>query len=85
MKYQHLFEPIKIGKTTIKKGKIRITNADEVYFYITGDTDYKINFDPDFNNPRTYVGVNPDETTAEWIKKAVSKGYDKLFDKIWKI
>ena len=67
------------GKKTISKGKIRITGADEVYFYITGDTDYKINFDPDFHNPETYVGVNPDETTEEWIKKAAAKGYDKLF------
>ena len=67
------------GKRTVSKGKIRIVEADEVCFYITGDTDYKINFDPDFNNPQTYVGVNPDLTTEEWIKKAVSKGYDKLF------
>ena len=67
------------GKRTISKGKIRIVEADEVYFYITGDTDYKINFDPDFNDPKTYVGVNPDETTEEWIKRAASKGYDKLF------
>ena len=66
------------GKKSISKDKIRITNADEVYFYITGDTDYKINFDPDFNDPKAYVGVNPDQTTEEWIKKAISKGYDKL-------
>ena len=70
---------VKGGKRTIRKGKIHIVEADEVCFYITGDTDYKINFDPDFNNPQTYVGVNPDQTTEEWIKKAVSKGYDKLF------
>ena len=67
------------GKRSIDKGKIRISEADEVYCYITGDTDYKINFNPDFNDPKTYVGVNPDATTEEWIKKAVSKGYDKLF------
>ena len=66
------------GKKNISKGKIHVSNADEVCFYITGDTDYKINYAPDFNDPKAYVGVNPDETTAEWIKKAASKGYDKL-------
>ena len=67
------------GNKSIENGKIQISGADEVCFYITGDTDYKINFAPDFNDPKAYVGVNPDETTAEWIKNAAAKGYDKLF------
>lgn len=44
-------------------------------FYITADTDYKPNFDPDFKEPKTYVGVNPEETTKEWMNNAVSQGY----------
>ena len=67
------------GTTTIKDGKIYISGADEVVFYITADTDYKVNFDPDFSDPQAYVGVNPDETTAQWMKEAKEKGYDKLF------
>ena len=67
------------GKQEIKDSKIIIDGADEVYFYITADTDYKINFDPDFNDPKAYVGVDPEETTKKWIKDAVSKGYDKLY------
>ncbi len=67
------------GKKKIENGQIHITGADEVYFYITADTDYKINFDPDFSDPKTYVGVNPEETTKKWLNAAVAKGYDKLF------
>lgn len=68
------------GKSEIKDGKIYIKEADEVVFYVTADTDYKINFNPDFDNPKTYVGVNPDETTEQWIKNAVANGYDALFE-----
>ena len=67
------------GKMEVKEGKIRISGADEVCLYVTADTDYKINFDPDFSDPKAYVGVNPDETTALWMKNAVKKGYDELF------
>lgn len=67
------------GKQTISNGKICIDGADEVVFYVTADTDYKINFDPDFKDPKTYVGVNPDSTTDEWMKSAVAKGYETLF------
>ena len=42
-------------------GKLTVKGADEVVFYITADTDYKPNFDPDFKEPKTYVGVNPEE------------------------
>ena len=67
------------GHYTLEENAIKIVGADEVCFYITADTDYKINFDPDFNDPKTYVGVNPEETTKKWIKDAVAKGYDELF------
>ena len=66
------------GETTVENGKICISNANEVCFYITADTDYKIEFDPDFNDPQAYVGVNPDETTEEWLENAAAKGYDEL-------
>ena len=67
------------GKQEVKNGQIHITGADEVCFYITADTDYKINFDPDFDDPKAYVGVNPDETTNSWMQGALAKGYDALF------
>ena len=67
------------GKQFVRDGKIYIAHADEVCFYVTADTDYKINFDPDFSDPKAYVGVNPDETTKAWMDNAVAKGYDELF------
>ena len=67
------------GTLSNANGKLSVNNADEVVFFVTADTDYKINFNPDFTNPRTYVGVNPAETTNEWMQKAIEKGYDALY------
>ena len=67
------------GRMQVKEGRIHITEADEVVFYITADTDYKINFAPDFKDSKAYVGVNPDLTTEEWINAAIAKGYDALY------
>ena len=66
------------GQTLMKKG------ADEVVFLITADTDYHINFDPDFHNPKTYVGVQPEVTTEKWMQKAVERGYTQLFQRHFK-
>ena len=66
------------GTLSNADGKLRIKGADEVVFLITADTDYRINFDPDFSNPKTYVGVNPAETTRQWMQDAVKAGYDEL-------
>ena len=71
--------PTKGGTLSNADGKITVKDADEAVFLITADTDYKINFDPDFKDPKTYVGVNPAETTRQWMDNAVSMGYDVLF------
>lgn len=68
------------GTLTNADGKLTVKDADEVIFYVTADTDYKINFNPDFKDPKTYVGVNPAETTRQWMDNAVSKGYATLFN-----
>ena len=60
------------------EGNIHVEGADEVYFLITADTDYQINFDPDFKDPKTYVGVDPLRTTREWMKQAASLSYAEL-------
>lgn len=67
------------GTLSNADGKITIKDADGVVFLVTADTDYKINFDPDFKDPKTYVGVNPAETTRQWMDNAVTMGYDVLF------
>ena len=72
------------GTLSNQNGKLTVNGADEVVFLVTADTDYLINFNPDFNNPKTYVGVNPSETTAAWMKDAVAMGYEALFDAHYK-
>lgn len=68
------------GKLTNENGRLKIEGADEVTFLVTADTDYKINFNPDFNDPKTYVGVNPSKTTRDWLDKAATMGYEALYE-----
>jgi len=68
------------GIVKFEKDKLVAKNCNSVTFYITADTDYKINFDPDFTDSKAYVGENPFTTTKKWIEEATKKGYDKIFD-----
>ena len=65
--------------TTTNDGRIIIKDANEVIFLLTADTDYKMNFSPDFKNPKTYVGSHPEYTTQKTMDEAVQKGYDELY------
>lgn len=67
------------GEVRCENGAIVVKNADEVEIFLTADTDYKPNYDPDFNDPKAYVGVDPDKTTRQWMKRALRKSWDKLF------
>lgn len=69
------------GTVSNAGGVLRVDSADEVVFLLTADTDYQPNYDPDFNDPKAYVGVNPDETTAHWMDAAAKKSYRKLFQR----
>ena len=75
---------VKGGSLNNADGRITVKEADEVIFYVTADTDYKMNFAPDFTDPKTYVGVNPLETTQQWMKDAVAKGYANLLNEHYK-
>lgn len=80
MKYVVRIHAEAVGGTVSNANNcITVKDADEVVFYVTADTDYKMNFNPDFKNPRTYVGVNPEKTTKNWLCNAVRKGYDNLW------
>ena len=59
-------------------------DADEVVFLISADTDYKANNNPDYNDPKTYVGVDPLATTLDWVSKAEGKGYAQLLEEHYK-
>lgn len=67
------------GDLVAKDGKITVTGADEVVFLITADTDYKMNFDPDFKDPQAYVGNDPVQTTLAMMQQASARSYDELY------
>lgn len=68
------------GRLDNDGNRIKVTSADEVVFIITADTDYKMNFDPDFNDPKTYVGTDPLATTKKWLNNAAGKTFDYLLN-----
>lgn len=68
------------GKRINDGRRIQVKGADEVVFLIAADTDYQPNFNPDFNNPHTYVGVNPQQTTRQWIDDAAVLDYNRLLE-----
>ena len=59
-------------------GKLIAKGADEVVFILTADTDYKINYNPDFKDPKAYVGVDPVASTDAMMKAAAARSYDEL-------
>lgn len=80
MKFALRFRAINKGGTVrVENGKLVIKDANEVVFLLTADTDYKMNYNPDFNSPETYVGNNPSETTRNMMKQAEAKTYEVLY------
>ncbi len=67
------------GTTTVEQDRLIVKDADEVVFLLTADTDYKMNFQPDFRDPKTYVGSDPEQMTRKTMEGAVRKGYDELY------
>ena len=67
------------GTTTVEQDRLIVKDADEVVFLLTADTDYKMNFHPDFKDPKTYVGSDPEQTTRKTMEGAIRKGYDELY------
>ena len=72
------------GAVAYADGKITVDGADEVTLLLTADTDYKPNYNPDFNDANAYVGVDPVKTTAQWMKAATKKNFGKLFAEHYK-
>ncbi|WP_195208715.1 MULTISPECIES: glycoside hydrolase family 95 protein [Bacteroides] len=66
------------GTVTAQNDRLIVKGADRVVFLLTADTDYKMNFNPDFKNPKTYVGDDPELTTQSMMNQALSKGYETL-------
>ena len=68
------------GRVDNSCGKLTVEGADAVTFFITADTDYVPNFNPDPADAKAYTGVDPDATTRRWIDDATTKGYNLLAD-----
>jgi len=66
------------GKVKAEDKQICVDGADEIVILLTADTDYRPNYDPDFNDPKAYVGIDPNKTTTAWLKGAAKKGWKKL-------
>lgn len=62
-------------------GRIIVKDADEVTFLLTADTDYKMNFHPNFKDPKTYVGNAPEQTTLNMMQQAERKTYNELYNR----
>ncbi len=66
------------GTVTAQNDRLIVKGADRVIFLLTADTDYKMNFAPDFKDPETYVGNDPVQTTQHMMEQAAQKGYNTL-------
>ena len=79
MKFAFRIKAIAKGGTVIaQNARLIVKGADRVVFLLTADTDYKMNFNPDFKNPKTYVGDDPELTTQSMMNQALLKGYETL-------
>lgn len=79
MKFAFRIKAIAKGGTVIAQNdRLIVKGADRVVFLLTADTDYKMNFNPDFKNPETYVGDDPELTTQSMMNQALLKGYETL-------
>lgn len=67
------------GTVSNENGSLSIAGADEVTFLLTADTDYRPNYAPATDDPKAYVGTDPEATTAQWMERAARKGFGKLF------
>ena len=72
------------GTVSNTDGRFTVKGADEVTFLLTADTDYRLNLDPKFDDPKAYVGVDPERTTAKWMKAAARQSYSSLFARHYK-
>lgn len=58
--------------------RVRILDGEECTVLLAAATDYRMNFDPSFDDPAAYVGEDPAVLTGRWITSAVEKGYEAL-------
>ena len=62
-------------------GVMHIADAPCVEFIVAGDTDYAMNYNPDFGDAKTYVGVDPVDMVRKNISRAERRKYTDLYDR----
>jgi alpha-L-fucosidase 2 len=67
------------GDDASSRAYINILGADRVTFLLTADTDYRLNFHPDYTDNLAYVGPNPVETTQAMMQQAAGHSYSELY------
>jgi alpha-L-fucosidase 2 len=67
------------GDEASSRAYINILGADRVTFLLTADTDYRLNFHPDYTDNLAYVGPNPVETTQAMMQQAAAHSYGELY------
>ena len=60
---------------------IRVSGSANVEFILAADTDYAMNFDPDFTSNTTYVGEDPVENVNKWVDEAKEYTYSELYQR----
>lgn len=65
--------------TDVTNGTITVENAPDVEILVAAKTDYTMNFDPDFTDPKTYMGGDPVAVVNRIIDKAMEKPWSELY------
>ncbi len=61
-------------------GEISVKNATDVEFILAAATDYKLNLDPDFSDPHTYVGSDPLPKVNDRVNNAAELSWTQLYN-----
>ena len=69
------------GRVRSENGAIEVKGATSVVFLITACTGYRMNFDPDLDDPCTYYGTDPEAVSAARMAKAARLGWKKLLSR----
>ena len=72
------------GTVTNTDGRFTVKGADEVTFLLTADTDYRMNLDPRFDDPKAYCGGGSRTHHAKWMKAAERRSFATLFARHYK-
>ena len=62
-------------------GTITVNNATDIEFILAADTDYRMNFDPDFTDPKTYTGEDVEANVSKILAMANNLSHEELYSR----